>query len=162
MQINEFIEATSILEQYYGKDLTNEQRQIMYAELKDLSVERYKKLISKALRTCKYMPKIADIIAANIEIIDADNNDEKREIIPCDKCEGTGLVLYTKFINNGEQRYPYTYAARCDCGNSKYVSQKIPSCDELGIKVSNRINQVKDISRNVESIKASIANNMSF
>jgi hypothetical protein len=98
MQISEFIEATGILEQYYGKELTNEQRQITYEQLKDYSVERYKKLISKCLRTCKYMPKIADIIAANVELTNEVVPEEKKQVYLCSKCDGTGYVLYTKFI----------------------------------------------------------------
>ena len=153
MQISEFIEATGILEQYYGKELTNEQRQITYEQLKNLSIERYRKLISKCLRSCKYMPKIADIIAANTEMSNEITPEEKRQIYPCMKCNGIGYVVYTKFISNGNERLPYTYAARCTCENGKYVCNKVPTYEELGIKVSDRLNQIKDITRSIEKIK---------
>ena len=45
MQINEFIEATSKLETYYGKEYSTEQRSIMYDELKDFDLNRYRQLI---------------------------------------------------------------------------------------------------------------------
>ena len=158
MQINEFIEATGTLEKYYNKEFSTEQRQIMYEELKHLSLDRYRQLISKCLRTCKYMPKISDIIEAEMALI-GEVKEDKREIFPCTKCDGSGYVLYTKFKTNGNTRIPYTYAARCDCENAKYANQKIPSYLELGITVSTRINQVKDTHRSIESIKSDLINN---
>lgn len=164
MQISEFIEATGILEQYYGKELTNEQRQITYEQLKDLTIERYRKVISKCLRTCKYMPKIADMIAANAELIgEITQEEEKKEVCPCKKCDGSGYVLYTKFIANGDIRLPYTYVARCLCKNGElYANKKIPTYEELGINVSNRINQVKDTMRKIEDVKKELINNLGY
>lgn len=163
MQISEFIEATGILEQYYGKELTNEQRQITYEQLKNLNIERYRKLISKCLQTCKYMPKIADIIAAEAELKNEVTPEENKQIYPCSKCDGTGYVLYTKFITNGDVRLPYTYAARCLCKNADlYASKKVPTYEELGISVSNRINQVKDTMRKIEDVKKELINNLSY
>ena len=159
MQISEFIEATNTLEQYYDKELTDTQRQIMFEELKNLSVERYRKLISKCLKTCKYMPKIADIIAANLELVGEINEDD-RKYYPCNKCDSSGVVFYTKFKNNGNVRIPYTYVARCNCENSKYVNNQIPCYEELGIQISTRLNQIKDTQRNIENIKNVLFKNM--
>ena len=155
MQLDEFIQATGRLETYYDKELKTEQMQIMYEELKNLSLERYLKLISKCLRTCKYMPKIADILEANNELV-GEVTEEKSQIIPCSKCDGTGYVVYTKFIANGNERIPYSYAARCICENGKNANQKVPTYEELGIKISNRINQIKDTTRSIEKIKENL------
>ena len=162
MQLDEFIQATNRLETYYGKELSTDQMQIMYEELKNLSIDRYIKLISKCLKTCKYLPKIADIVSANMEMIGEVSEEEKRQIVPCKKCDGTGYVAYSKFIMNGNERIPYTFFARCNCENAKYANQKIPSYEELGIKISNRLNQIKDTNRSIEKIKKEIANNFSF
>lgn len=162
MQINEFIEATGRLETYYGKDFSTEQRQIMFEEMKDFSIERYKKLISKCLKTCKYMPKIADIFAANLDLAGEIGEKENREIYSCNKCDSTGYVLYTQFRTNGNVRIPYTYAARCDCENAKYVNQKVPTYEELGIKVSNRLNQLKDTTRSMEQLKERLVKDFSI
>ncbi len=62
MEINEFIETTSRLEQYFDKEYSNEQRQIMYEELKNMPVEKYKELVDECLKKCKYLPKLADIL----------------------------------------------------------------------------------------------------
>ena len=157
MKLDEFIEATNRLENYYGKELSAEQSQIMFEELEKLSIEKYRKLISKCLRTCKYMPKIADILEANNELV-GEVTEEKKQIIPCSKCDGTGYVVYTKFIANGNERIPYSYAARCTCENGKNANQKVPTYEELGIKISNRINQIKDTTRSIEKIKENLVN----
>ena len=154
MKLDEFIEATNRLENYYGKELSAEQSQIMFEELEKLNIERYRKLISKCLKTCKYMPKIADIIAANMELAGETEQEEKRQVIPCSKCDGSGYVLYTKYIANGNIRIPYTFATRCDCENAQYANTKVQMYKEFGIEISNRVNQVNDISRNIEQIKA--------
>ena len=54
MQSGEFIEATTRLEQYYGKEYTNEQRQIMFDELQNLPIERYRQLISMLIKKSKF------------------------------------------------------------------------------------------------------------
>ena len=153
MQINEFIEATGRLETYYGKELTTEQMQIMFEELKNISIDRYVKLISKCLRKCRTMPRISDIISANMELSGETGQEEKRQVMPCSKCDGSGYVLYTKYIANGSIRIPYTFAARCDCENAQYVNSKVSTYKEFGIEISNRVNQVNDISRSIERIK---------
>ena len=162
MQLDEFIEATGRMEIYYGKELTTEQMQIMFEELKYLNIESYKKLISKCLKTCKYMPKIADIIEANINLAGEVKKEVQREKICCNKCDGTGYVFYTVFMDNGNTRIPHTYAARCDCKNAIYANSKVPSINELGIQISSRINQIKDTTRSIEYIKKDLIQKVSF
>lgn len=161
MQLDEFIEATSKLENYYGKELTTEQSKIMYESLKNLSIEKYRTLIIKCLKTCKYMPKIADIWNANTEI-SMQITQETRTIYTCDKCEGTGCVFYTKFKANGDTRIPYTYVARCICENAKYINEQIPTYTELGVQIGKRQEQMKDTSRSVEQIKTDLKTNFTF
>ena len=117
MQINEFIEATARLETYYDKEYTTEQRSIMYEELKNLDITRYRQLISVVLRKCKFMPKLADFNEANIEEPYTTKQEETK--IECKKCNGTCYILYTKIIKNGNIDFKNTYVAVCDCGNSK-------------------------------------------
>jgi hypothetical protein len=156
MTIEEFVEASNRLESYYGKEYTTDQRQIMYEELKNLSVVRYKKLISQCIRSCKYLPKVVDIYTANTELAGIETKDDDRKIFPCDKCNGTGYVYFTKIIQEGDKVIPYVYSARCICENSKYANSKVPSYKELGIEVSNRINQIKDATRDIDEIRKSL------
>lgn len=125
MTRSEFVEATSRLEGYYGKEYTTQQLQIMFEELNAFPVERYRQLISAVIRKSKYLPKVADIIEVNIEepYIKEDN---EKQVIECKKCNSTGYVLYTKIIKNGSKEIKYTYAAVCNCGNAKqYDGTKI-------------------------------------
>ena len=125
MQIGEFIEATGRLEKYYDKEYANEQRQIMFDELQGLDINRYKKLISLVIKTSKFLPKVADILEVNRQQPYNIDKEEKQKI-ECKKCNGTGYLLYTKRINNGDRFLKYTYAAICDCGNAtQYDGTKI-------------------------------------
>ena len=145
MTSGEFIEATSRLEQYFGKEYTNEQRQIMFDELQNLSIERYKQLVSVVIRKNKFLPKVADFEEASIETPYI--NKQKTDKIECDKCNSTGYLQYTKKIKNGDSYIEYNYACLCTCGNAKRyegwnVSDKryrsefyTPFAQEIGLKV---------------------------
>lgn len=158
MELNEFIEANNRLEKYYEKEYTNDQMMIMYEELKNLSVERYKRLISQCIKTCKYMPKVADILKLNTDLIDQGREEEKRDYFLCDKCDKTGYVFFTQYKIDGKRKIPYTYAAKCTCENAKYANKKIPTYKEVNIEIAKRINQVKDTTRDMGKIKDSLVN----
>lgn len=118
METDEFIEITNRLEKYYEKEYTNEQLKIMHEELKDFKVDRYKILVSEAIKRCKFLPKVADIIQIDKEI-GYKNLDDEVERIECKKCGGTGIIVYKKKIQDGLKEYYYDFAAVCDCGNFK-------------------------------------------
>lgn len=117
MQIDEFIEATGRLEKYYGKEYTGEQRKIMFEELQNLNIERYKQLIAMLIRKSKYLPKIADFTEVDIETpYTKKENAQKTE---CSKCNSTGYLIYTKIIKDGNREIRNQYACLCDCGNAE-------------------------------------------
>lgn len=118
MQINEFIEATARLEKYYDKEYPKDKLKIMHEELQNFSIERYKFLISKAIRKCKFLPRVCDFVQIDLEFPEQKIEEEK-EIISCSKCNSTGIVVYTKKIPNGNEALVCQYAAICDCGNHK-------------------------------------------
>lgn len=146
MEISEFIEATNRLEQYYNKEYSNEQRQIMFEELKEINIERYRKLISAVLKKCKFLPKIADFVDTDMEMPHTHSQEEEKEKIECKKCNSTGYVIYTKVTKNGDKEMKNQYAAICTCGNAKQykgweIKDKvhrsnfyIPLIQELGLK----------------------------
>lgn len=136
MEINEFIEATNKLEQYYEKEYTTEQRQIMFEQVKDMSANKYIKAIGSCIRNCKFIPKLVDILKAASEIDNA-NYEKKREYFPCKTCQGKGFVRYTKILQ--ENGYEYEYACRCTCKNADYYSKKIPTFEDLGIHPGERL-----------------------
>lgn len=145
MQIGEFIEATGRLEKYYGKEYTNEQRRIMYDELKEFSLERYRQLVSAVLRKSKYLPRVVDFIEANKEE-PYTQKQEEFEKVECKKCNSTGYITYTKTITDGSKKLEIIYAALCNCGNAKQykgweMEDKkhssnfyVPTIQELGLE----------------------------
>ena len=115
MQISEFIEETSKIEQYFVKELDDYQREIWYNELKDIDLNRYRQIIRQVFRKCKFMPKLADILDINDTLPYTQNVNKQRQVVDCKECKGLGVILYTKKINDGGR--DYTYAARCSCAN---------------------------------------------
>lgn len=145
MQSGEFVEATTRLEQYYGKEYTNEQRQIMFDELQNLPIERYKQLISMLIKKSKFLPKIADFTEVDIET--PYTIQDKIQKTECKKCNSTGYLIYTKVIKDGNRELKNQYACLCNCGNAKKyegwnVSDKryksefyTPFVQEIGLKI---------------------------
>lgn len=118
MTNGEFVEITSKLENYYGKEYSKEQRKIMFSELSNLDIDRYRKLVSVVLRKCKFLPKIVDFIEANKETPYSQQETEL-EKVECKKCNSTGYIVYTKLLSDGDKKIPHQYAAVCNCGNAK-------------------------------------------
>ena len=145
MTNGEFIEATSRLEKYYGKEYTNDQRKIMFSELGYLEISRYRKLVSAVLRKCKYLPRIVDFVEADKEEPYGTAEKEDKPKVDCKICGGSGIVLYHRKIKDGDRELSYEYAAICRCGNAKqYKGWEIedvkhrsnyytPYIDELGL-----------------------------
>ena len=124
----EFHNGVARLEQFYQKRLEEYEKDIWYKELGKMRVERFNQIIQKAYTQCKFMPKLADIFEINKEIPYIEKQKEIKTV-ECPKCKSTGIVLYTKMINNRA----YTYGARCTCENAKKHSFKIPSIQQIGI-----------------------------
>lgn len=118
MQINEFIDITNRVETYFAKEYSIEQRKIMFEELEYLSTERYGQLVSTVIKNCKFLPKVADFIEADREETYINHDDTKTKI-ECKKCNGTGYLIYTKVIRDGNREYKNQYACICSCGNAK-------------------------------------------
>ena len=75
MNNTEFVQATSRMERYYGKEYTTDQLKIMFDFLKGWNVEKYIKAINYCLRNSKYLPKIADLASANTDTIQVSNKE---------------------------------------------------------------------------------------
>ena len=126
----EFIEATSRLEKYFEKSYTTEQLQIMYEELKNLSIDRYKQIIARCIRNYKLLPRIAHILEITNELMILKTREEVEETEKCSRCNSKGFILYKKKDQNTMQEYEY--ACRCTCKNgNKYLA--FPSALQVGI-----------------------------
>ena len=147
MTLGEFVEETSKLEKYYGKELEDFQRKIWNEEIGNLSVQRYRQIIKEIFKTCKFMPKLADIIEINKGLGYHIENKKEIKKVHCDRCNGEGFIIYTKLIDNGDIKLPYDFMARCDCENgNEYIydgrtiqdtqhrsNYYVPSIVELGL-----------------------------
>ncbi|MCI8655468.1 MAG: hypothetical protein HFJ48_06355 [Clostridia bacterium] len=127
----EFLEVTQEIEKFYEKELCAEQSRVWFEELKYLTKDRYRQISKECYRTLKFMPKLADIIEINKLLhIPIKNNNDITEC-KCNKCNGIGIVFYTKI----EEGFLYEYGARCNCQNGLRKSHKIPDIDKVGIDV---------------------------
>ena len=124
MQITEFMQETMKLEKFYAKEMEQYEKDIWYQELKNMPVNRYSQIIKKAFSQCKFMPRLADIVAINKEMISSINNQNQTSKVGCNKCNGDGVIKYYKDIEGKT----YEYFARCICQNAnefKYDGTKI-------------------------------------
>lgn len=118
MKIDEFTEVTKEIENFYQKEISDEQKKIWFNELKSMDLKRFKYVISQVYRTCKFLPKLADVIEINANL--GYSQVKKKEITKkCDKCKGTGYIVYQKKINNGDTEMICDYIAVCSCDKQK-------------------------------------------
>lgn len=137
----EFIEITNRAERYYEKQYSSEQLKIMYEELKNIDANRYRRIITTVIRTHKFAPKIADILETNIDLPPEERSN--RDIKKCNKCNGTGYILYTKSVENGEKKIKYLYGAVCNCGNdTRYDGNKCKRRSEFYIPTAVELNLI--------------------
>lgn len=118
MTIDDFTKATTEIENFYQKEISDEQKKVWFSELKAMDIRRFKYVISQVYRTCKFIPKLADIIEINTSL---GYSQVKKEVAKseCKRCKGTGYILYKKFIPNGDKKMEYEYMAVCSCGRQR-------------------------------------------
>lgn len=119
MEIAEFIEETNRIENFFEKELTKFQRDEWFKELRNMPLSRYRQLVNQTFRQCKFMPKLADIVSINIDLPYGSNNNNIRERVACNICNGDGVIKYYREIENGGEKLVYEYYARCNCENGK-------------------------------------------
>ena len=126
MKIDEFMNEVKQLEKFYGKELTEEQKQIWYKEVRYIELPRFKYIETQIYKTLKFMPKLADIIEINSNLGYSQIKKEQQKI-ECKKCNGTGYITYIKKIDNGDmKKIEYIYGAICTCRQKKkYEGWKI-------------------------------------
>ena len=116
MEQVEFFEEIRSLEAFFEKKLSIEQARDWYFELKDYPIEKLRIAIRESKANCKFMPKLAEFLGF-IREARIEGKEEKK--IHCNKCGGTGYLIYIKKIVNGNKITSYTYGCVCNCGNVK-------------------------------------------
>ena len=125
----EFVEITEEIEKFYEKEYNNEQRKFIFENFKNLNKERYRQIQREAFKTCKFVPKLVDLIEINHNL----PQEKIKEKIKCQKCNSKGVIFYTKYIPNGDKKLKYQFVARCGCANSEGISELLPLASEIGI-----------------------------
>lgn len=134
----EFVQTTSRLEKYFDKEYRSEQLKEMFYAVQDWSLERYTKTVNYCIRNNKFLPKIADLLNAEVSNINTSTTQEIT-VVPCKKCHGSGLIKYFKKIEDGPRTLTYEFIALCNCENGKQQREingyKFRTIDELGLRV---------------------------
>lgn len=128
MTINEFINETSTLENFFEKPLNEEQQKIWFEKFKSFKVEDYRQIVLKAKTTFKYMPKLSEML--DIPLQREPETTHEYEYKKCSHCLGSGLI---KYIDKDK----YEHFALCSCENVKNIPEGVRSrlytAEELGI-----------------------------
>ena len=136
MTNTEFIQATSRLENYFDKEYKAEQQKEMFSMFREWSKERYIQAISYCIRNCKYLPKIVDLVNAEIGTGRIQET-KKIDFVKCDKCNGGGFIKYFRKIKDGDRTIEYEYIALCTCENADKQRQingyNLPTLAEIGL-----------------------------
>lgn len=114
MKIEEFIEVITQMENFYQKELTEEQRNIWYDNVKSMGIIRFRYIIANLFKTCKFIPKLADVFELNISLGTIPTKNEEPTTY-CKKCRNTGYILYKQIVEEHE----YEFAAICSCNRKK-------------------------------------------
>lgn len=116
MKIEEFFEVVQEMENFYGKEMTTEQKKIWYENLKNIGATRFRYIIANLYKTSKFLPKLADIFEMNISIgRTEEKKEEQKNGEKCNKCNNTGYIFYKQIING----YQYEFVAICSCGRKR-------------------------------------------
>lgn len=142
MERGKFLEEIGTLEAFFEKQLSIEQVKDWYEELKDYPIERLRIAIRTAKTTCKFLPKLAEFLSF---IKDARIEVQERERIPCNKCNGTGYLIYTKKVLNGNKILEYDFAGICECGNeTKYDGTQVRDKQNKSKYYTNTVQELEN------------------
>lgn len=118
MKIDEFMDTIKQMENFYGKEMTDEQKRIWFENLKVMNIERFRYIAVNLYKTSKFMPKLSDIFDLNISIGSINKKVESNKT-DCKKCGNTGYIVYKKIIKNANCNIEYNYGAICNCNRKK-------------------------------------------
>ena len=120
MEFKEFTEVINEMQAMYDKKLNDTEINVWFENLKFLTIKRFRYIIAELYKTSVYMPKLAEILNKHKDIPYKPTQEiDTKEY--CKKCNNTGIIFYTKLIDNK----PYQYACACTCGRASYDGRKI-------------------------------------
>lgn len=145
MDKKDFLDNIQVLENVYKQDLSADELRIWYENLSFMTTERFCYIIAEVYKTCKYMPKLSEIIAIHKSIPYTAMAEPVKVNGDCSKCGNTGYVIYNKVIDG----HSYRFGAVCECGRQKRYDGRqvadernrsdyyIPTASEVGIEIKD-------------------------
>lgn len=130
MTTKEFLIEIKRLELNYGKELEEELKRQWFQEFKQMTIERFKLIVTTVMKREKYMPRLYELFQVNKELASLEINKNEIKKYKCSICGGDGFIVYSK-INKG---FNYEYVCKCMCRNAeKYKAY--PSFEQVGLKI---------------------------
>ena len=163
MDRKDFLDNVQVLENVYKQDLTADELRIWYDNLKFMTTERFCYIIAEVYRTCKYMPKLSEILAIHKSIPYTAMQEQVKAKGNCLKCGNTGYVIYTKLVDG----HSYQFTAVCDCGRQQRYDGRqcadaknqsdyyIPTITERGIEVKDNKPSKQQVIESMNKVKNS-------
>ena len=121
MTIDEFYLELQRLENFYGKNYNDTQKEEIFKYFNNTSLARFKFILSKAYQKYKFLPALSELIELHKEepfFVKKENIKKNKEI--CKVCQNKGFLLYKQ--KNEKTGIEYEYLAHCICQNGlKYT-----------------------------------------
>lgn len=163
MNNKDFLDNVQVLENVYKQELSADELRIWYDNLKFMTTERFCYIIAEVYKTCKYMPKLSEILAIHKSIPYTAMQEQKEIKGDCPKCGNTGYVIYTK----QKEGHSYQFTAVCDCGRQQRYDGRqctdaknqsdyyIPTITEIGLEVKDNKPSKQQVIESMNKVKNS-------
>lgn len=133
MTIYEVSDELQVLENYYNKKYNGTQVTQIHHRFGELSKDTFKLMLIEAMNFSRYLPLIPDLNVALNNVRQTHKYEDDFEKVECSKCGGSGYVVITKVVKDGEDKYKYQYGFRCTCANGQHRPDSVPTYAEVGI-----------------------------
>lgn len=111
MTSGEFNKAIQQLENFYGKEYNDIQKQEIFKTFAQYTAARFVYLISLVYKQYKYLPMLSELVELHSTIPYAEIKKKLGKKIKCEKCKNRGFYIYTKNHNGID----YDFIVKCDC-----------------------------------------------
>lgn len=111
MTSGEFNKAIQQLENFYGKEYNDIQKQEIFKTFAQYTAARFVYLISLVYKQYKYLPMLSELVELHSTIPYAEIQKKLGKKIKCEKCKRRGFYIYTKNYNGID----YDFIVKCDC-----------------------------------------------
>lgn len=113
MTSGDFNKAIQKLENFYGKEYNDVQKQEIFRNFSQYTPQRFNYLLSIVYKSCKYLPMLSELVEIHDTI---PYNEIKKKLgtqTKCEKCKRRGFYIYYKKVNGIE----YDFIVKCDCSD---------------------------------------------